>query len=911
MIGLSTRRVQRSLRRLVDAVVDRTRGARSEAGDTLIEVLLAIIVLSLASVALITAFETDISASAEHRNLANFDTALASSMAMTSSVIQDGYTSVFNTCPTPSDSLAAYPPESVLTSSLDINGYTAQIAASGTQPAVEYSAGDGTYTATCTNATANSSGNVGEPQLINVVVTDTATGLSRSDTVIVVDPVPVQAGGANSNAASQLLFTTEPEGATVGAPFTTQPAVEVLDSTGHIVNTNIGSITLSIDPALGTPGAVLSPCPGQETSGIVDYSGCSINEIGTGYELEATEGSLPNELTAYSTPFSVYSAQIPTPTITNVAPSPSLAGALVVTFTSPPNSQSFTAKACTDVSMSLNCVTAATITSGGSITGLTQGSDYYVQVTASATGNYLASTTPPYQPAVMATVQLVAPGGVAASAGTVAGSLVVSFTPPAPPALVAPNQVYTVTACTNSNMSAGCVTNTNYTQGSNLTGLNYTAGGATSFYYVDVLANGSVGYLASPPSTPAVESSAVESAVKTPTGFSAAPSASQIGAIVAVFTEPTGTVAPSSFTATLCTNSAMTAGCITVPNYTSNSQISGLNPGSSYYVTITAVSSTPGFASATTGVSPATLATVQLVAPTGLSANYGTAAGTITISFTPPVTVAPGQTYTATACTNSGMTVGCVTNANYASGSNLSGPTYTIGSPGTNYFITVTANPSSGYLVSPASSQVSQADTSQLAAPTAVAVGYGTTVDSISVAFTPPTTVAAGQTYTLKACTNGGMTAGCVTNTNFTSGSNVANLNAVTAGTPGTTYFVQITSNASIAYVASTPSVVASHAEMSQIGQPGTPVVSTGSTTGSIVATFGNPPGSAPSSYTAMACTNAQMSTGCVTKTGYTSGAQFTGLVSGTSYFVQITAIGPAGYLNNTSNTSRTSGRAR
>jgi hypothetical protein len=912
MMGPTTQwlRARRIVQKLVSAVGTRCRGARDEAGDTLIEVLLALIVLALASVALITAFETDISASAEQRNLANFDTALASAISLTSTAIQNGYTGVFSACPVPSNSLAAYPGESVLTGDLGIKGFTAQIAASATQPAVEYSNG-GTYTTTCTNPTANSSGNVGEPQLINVVVTNTTTGISQSDTVIVVDPAPVQAGGSNSNAAAQIIFSTQPGGATVNAPFTTQPAIEVLDSTGHIVTSNFSSIIISLDPDVGTPGAVLSPCQGQETSGIIEYSGCAINEVGGGYQLVATEGSGASALTAYSGPFSVYPAQLATPTITSVAPSSTLAGALTVTFTSPPNSQTFTARACTDVSMSLNCVTASSITSGGSITGLTPGTSYYVQVTATATGSYLGSTTPPYQPAVMATVQLVAPTGVTASAGTVAGSLVVNFTPTAP---VAPNPTYSVTACTNSAMNQGCVTNTNYTPGSNLTGLNYTPGSASTFYYVDVMANASPGYLASQPSKPAVLSSAVESAVKTPTGFSTAPSASQVGSVTAAFTEPTGTVMPSSFTATVCTNSTMTSGCITVPNYTSNSQIGGLTAGTSYYVTITAVSSTSGYGSATTAVSPATMATVQLTAPTGLSANYGTAAGSITLSFTAPVGAPSGQTYTATACTNSGMTTGCITNANYTAGSNISPLAYTPGSPGTTYYIDLTANPSSGYLVSPTSSQVNQADTSQLLAPSAVNVGYGTTAYSIQVSFTPPTTTAAGQTYSLKACTNSNMVQGCVTNANFTSGSYLTNLNAVTAGTPGTTYYVQVTSNASAAYVASLPSGTANHAETSQIGQPGTPTVSTGTTTGAIVATFGASPGTTPTSYTAIACPNTgsfPAGIGCVSKNNYTSGSQFTGLVSGTSYWVQITANAPVGYVSNTSSTSRNSARAR
>ena len=39
------------------------------------------------------------------------------------------------------------------------------------------------------------------------------------------------------------------------------------------------------------------------------------------------------------------------------------------------------------------------------------------------------------------------------------------------------------------------------------------------------------------------------------------------------------------------------------------------------------------------------------------------------------------------------------------------------------------------------------------------------------------------------------------------------------------------------------------------------------------------------------------MTTGCVTQTNYTSGAQLTGLTAGTSYFVTITAVPPAGFV--------------
>ena len=159
-----------------------TPGVRSEAGETLVEVLLALIILALASVALLTAFGTDISASAEHRRLSSFDTVLASSISMTTSVVQQQYAAVFGAC----SPLSAYPSSTVLTSALDVPGYTAAIAPAGSQPAVEYLDGN-SFSATCTSGT---SGDVGNPQLINVVVTNTATGYSQDNTVVRRRPHP-------------------------------------------------------------------------------------------------------------------------------------------------------------------------------------------------------------------------------------------------------------------------------------------------------------------------------------------------------------------------------------------------------------------------------------------------------------------------------------------------------------------------------------------------------------------------------------------------------------------------------------------------------------------------------------------------------------------------------------------------
>ena len=66
-----------SRRRWIDAHERETaEGRYDERGDTLIEVLLAIVILGIAGVALLTAFATAITASSEHRHLATLDSSV-------------------------------------------------------------------------------------------------------------------------------------------------------------------------------------------------------------------------------------------------------------------------------------------------------------------------------------------------------------------------------------------------------------------------------------------------------------------------------------------------------------------------------------------------------------------------------------------------------------------------------------------------------------------------------------------------------------------------------------------------------------------------------------------------------------------------------------------------------------------
>jgi hypothetical protein len=956
---------------------------RSDDGDTLVEVLLAVTILAIASVALIIAFGTSIKASAEHRNLTNFDLVLTSSSSTVSTVLQESAnaSTFFGQC----QSLSVY--QSAL-AKYEASGLAPKLPSNFTVSITSVSWWNGSSFIPYTVPLACNSGDWNAPQEITFQVKNGLTGISQTSQVVVDNPATLQAfATASTGTAAQLQFTTQPSGATINTPFAVQPVIEVENSAGQLVTSDLSPVTMTLTGTGPTGASLSNTCSGVETSGVITFSNCSINEIGSGFTLTATDGNLPS---VTSSAFTVAATQLATPVITNVSSSTATAGAINVTFagsTNAPTVQTYNVKACQNSAMSLNCVTQTNYVSGTDVTGLASGANYYVQITATASTGYLPATTQPNGP-TPATIQLATPTAPSANYGPSAGSLIVTLTGSSnAPA----GQTYTATACTNSAMTAGCISVDTATYSTIITGLAFAAGTAGSTYYVETSADASPGYLQSLPS--ASGQHADTSQVPTPSAVTVSSSASQAGAIAVSFSEPSGTYAPASFTAVACP-SGSTNGCVTQTNYTSGAQLTGLTAGVNYGVTLTAVSTNAAYASATASLAGPALATLQLATPSGASVSYGTVAGSISVNFSEAAPIASGQTYTATACTNSAMTAGCISNASYVAGSDLSGLAYTAGSVGTTYYVKVVANPSSGYLASLPSSQVSGPETSQLgapgvpsvspsasagglvatfssssgivpasysatactnasmtigcvvqtnyvsgtpltglvqgtsyyvtitaipssaayvsnvtapsapavatvqlAAPSSVSVGYGTAAGSLVVNFSESSPYASGQTYTLKACTNTAMSTGCVTNASYTSGSNVTGL-PFTAGSAGTTYYVTVVANGTTGYLVSPPSGQVSGSETSQIATPGTPsAVSSTTNAGAIVATIVAPSGITPSSYTVTACTNTLMTAGCVTQSNYTSGSQFTGLVVGSSYYVSVVGVGPAGYV--------------
>ncbi len=112
-----------------------------------------------------------------------------------------------------------------------------------------------------------------------------------------------------------VAFAAPLAGADADAPLAVQPAVNVVDATGHIVTSGVGS-TATVSLALGTnPAAGTLTCSGglsrAAVAGVARFSGCSINHAGIGYTLVARSSGLAS---ATSSAFDVTPPPPPVPT---------------------------------------------------------------------------------------------------------------------------------------------------------------------------------------------------------------------------------------------------------------------------------------------------------------------------------------------------------------------------------------------------------------------------------------------------------------------------------------------------------------------------------------------------------------------------------------------------------------------
>jgi hypothetical protein len=105
---------------------------------------------------------------------------------------------------------------------------------------------------------------------------------------------------------ASFFFLIQPAGAVAGAPFNTQPLVEILDTYGEIDNGFTGAVTLAITQGTGAAGAVLSGILTViANDGVATFTNISIDLGGSGYSLTASGSGLA---TTKSASFSVTAA---------------------------------------------------------------------------------------------------------------------------------------------------------------------------------------------------------------------------------------------------------------------------------------------------------------------------------------------------------------------------------------------------------------------------------------------------------------------------------------------------------------------------------------------------------------------------------------------------------------------------
>jgi len=119
-----------------------------------------------------------------------------------------------------------------------------------------------------------------------------ATGLTGS-------PVTFPAT-ATPGPAARLVFTQQPSGTSANAVITPAVRVTAQDQYGNIATGVSGTVTLSIAPLTGTPGATLSGTRSRSwTSGTAVFDDLRIDLVGLGYRLRAAAGSFSEDSGAF------------------------------------------------------------------------------------------------------------------------------------------------------------------------------------------------------------------------------------------------------------------------------------------------------------------------------------------------------------------------------------------------------------------------------------------------------------------------------------------------------------------------------------------------------------------------------------------------------------------------------------
>jgi hypothetical protein len=295
------------------ARVLRARKRRPETGDTLLEVLFAVLVLGITSTAILLAFGTSIFGSSEYRSLATTDTVLRTAAEEATNAMQGQATSNWMNCTAASNlntaqtSWNANPATGANVVPLGSPGYTVTAISATYWNGVVYQESG------CPNSAADPGSAIDLSALVSVTVTTTA-GVHYSISTVANDPgAPAVAAGAGP--AAQLAFTTQPVNGTSGNPLWPPPVVAVENSSGDVISTDDSNVTLTLVAPSDVSGATLSNCASAPDYGTTTFNQCTIDTANSttdgGYALVATDSTaLPGTtLTIQSNNFNITANQ--------------------------------------------------------------------------------------------------------------------------------------------------------------------------------------------------------------------------------------------------------------------------------------------------------------------------------------------------------------------------------------------------------------------------------------------------------------------------------------------------------------------------------------------------------------------------------------------------------------------------
>ena len=718
----------------------------------------------------------------------------------------------------------------------------------------------------------------------------TATGLTLGQTYWVTVSADASTGYVASTAStagtgvSQVQLAA-PTGVTVTAGATAGSIYITWTASTNAVAGQTYAVTIYSDAARTI--VVGSTLTGQ-TSGVTVSALTEGTTYYVGVVAEASTDYLASTVSTSANGKATVQLSAPTGVTVVGGASATSAGSISISWSSPGNAavgQLYTVYVYSDAAMTNLALVAQTgKTSPFTATGLVAGNTYYVQVLAQASTGYLVSV-PSVEGSGVATIQLQAPATVTVTGGSNIGEISVTW---AASSNAAVGQTYSVYVYSNAGLSSLVTTLSGQTSPVVISGL--TEGVS---YWVTIVAEASGSYLASVATTSATTKATQQLTAPTAVTVTGGASTTAQGSISVSWTASSNAIAGQLYTVLIYSDASLTTLVTTLTGKTSPTSVTGLVAGTTYYAVVVAEATTGNLLSPDSAAGSG-LATIQLATPTGVAVTGGastTNQGSISVSWTASTNAAPGQTYTIVVYSNSTRTTVFSTWAGKTSPFVVTGL-----ASGTTYYIGITADASTGYVVSARSASANGVANIQLQAPTAVTVVGGAALSTISVSWTASSNAAAGQLYSIYVYSNAGLTTQVGTTT--TGATSPATISGLTAGT---TYYVVVVAQATTGYLVSSASTSGSGAATQTLTTPtGVTVTGGGSTTSSasiIVSWTGSTNAAPGQTYTVVVYSNSTRTTIVSTNAGLTSPATISGLTAGTTYYIGITATASTGYL--------------